>query len=145
MAQIIAILKELPLGKSRIKIGLALRQAWLLNGMLYNSETWHNIKPEDSKEFEIVYQYLLRSLLKAHSKVPVEQLYLETACLPIPYVISARRMLYLKTILDRHDNELTKRVFSAQAKYNVPGDWYQIIKSDFELMCIPLDEQNIQN
>ena len=54
-------------------------------------------------------------------------------------------MLYLKTILDRHDNELTKRVFSAQAKDNVPGDWYKIIKSDFELMCIPLDEQNIQN
>ena len=41
VSQILAMLKELPLYNLRIEIGLALRQAWLINGMLYNSEVWH--------------------------------------------------------------------------------------------------------
>ena len=32
---------EIPLGRFKMEIGLKLRQAMLLNGMLYNSEAWH--------------------------------------------------------------------------------------------------------
>ena len=41
--EIIAILDEIPLGRFKMEIGLKLRQAMLLNGILYNSEAWHNI------------------------------------------------------------------------------------------------------
>ena len=40
---ILAILEEVPLGKYRMEIGLKLRQAMLLIGILYNSEAWHGI------------------------------------------------------------------------------------------------------
>ena len=38
VANIIALVSEIPLGHKRIEIGLELRQAWFLNGILYNSE-----------------------------------------------------------------------------------------------------------
>ena len=42
-SQILAILSEVPLGKFKIQMGLHLRQAMLINGMLYNSESWHGL------------------------------------------------------------------------------------------------------
>ena len=47
VAEIIAILDEIPLGRYKMEIGLKLRQAMLLNGILFNSEAWHSI---DDKE-----------------------------------------------------------------------------------------------
>ena len=44
-------------------IGLKLRQAMLLNGVLFNSEAWHGVSLEDIKTLESVDEQLLRSLL----------------------------------------------------------------------------------
>ena len=41
VSEIIAILDEIPLGRYKLEIGLKLRQAMLLNGILFNSEAWH--------------------------------------------------------------------------------------------------------
>ena len=38
VAEILAILEEIPLGEHKMEIGLQLRQAMLLNGMLFNFE-----------------------------------------------------------------------------------------------------------
>ena len=43
VAEILALLQEIPLGKYKMEIWLQLRQAMLINGILYNSEVWHNI------------------------------------------------------------------------------------------------------
>ena len=40
VANIITLISEIQLGHREIEIGLELRQAWLLNGILYNSEIW---------------------------------------------------------------------------------------------------------
>ena len=41
VSQIKAILSEVPLGKYKTQMGLHLRQAMLINGILFNSEAWH--------------------------------------------------------------------------------------------------------
>ena len=43
VAEILAILDDIPLGKYKMEIGLKLRQAMLLNGVLFNSEAWHGV------------------------------------------------------------------------------------------------------
>ena len=43
ISSILAILHEIPLGKFKIEMGLHLRQAMLINGILYNSEAWHGL------------------------------------------------------------------------------------------------------
>ena len=95
----------------------------LLNGILYNSEAWHNITNEEVKMLEKVDEYLLRSLVKAHCKVPLEFLYLEAGAIPVRFLISCRRILYFQTILKRPENELIRRVLKAQQHDVLPGDF----------------------
>ena len=89
VSDILAILNDIPLGKHKIEIGLMLRQAMLINGVLFNSEAWHAIKENEVKILESVDEHLLRSIVGAHAKTPVEFLYLETGTMPIRFIISA--------------------------------------------------------
>ena len=89
---IFAFIKDLPLGSKRIQFGLELRQAWLVNGILVNSEVWHSVSNTQIENLMAIDKYLLRGLVGAHAKVPLEHLYLELAAFPLTYVISARRM-----------------------------------------------------
>ena len=144
VAEILAILEEIPLGKYRMEIGLQLRQAMLLNGMLYNSEVWHSISEEEIKMMEKVDEHLLRSLVKGHSKSPLEFLFLEAGATPIRFLISCRRILYLQTILHRPVHELIKRVYVAQKDDPLPGDFFQLFQGDLQLMGGDLSDQYIQ-
>ena len=74
-----------------MEAGLRLRQAMLINGILYNSEAWHNVNDKDVNILEKVDEALLRGLLQAHPKIPLEALYLETKCIPIRYILASRR------------------------------------------------------
>ena len=96
VAEILAILSEIPLGQYRMEIGLLLRQAMLVNGMLFNSEAWHAITEEELRMMESVDEHLIRSLVKGHSKTSIEFLYLESGALPVRFLISSRRLLFLK-------------------------------------------------
>ena len=42
-AEIKALINEFPFGKRKTEVGLMLREAMFLNGILYNSESWHGI------------------------------------------------------------------------------------------------------
>ena len=79
-------------------------------------EAWHNINEAELKMLESVDEHLLRSLVEAHSKTPLEFLYLEAGAVPIRFIISSRRLNYLQTILKRGDSELTKKIYQAQKK-----------------------------
>ena len=145
VGQIFALLNDLPIGNMRTEIGLALRQAWLVNGILYNSEVWHNVPEYLIEQLVKTDKYLLRGLVGAHSKVPLEHLYLELAALPLDYVISARRMIYLQTILKRHDDELTKKIYRKQSSDPVRGDWCELVKHDFEKCNLEMTEDAIMH
>ena len=144
-SQILAMLKELPLGRKRVEIGLILRQAWMINGLLFNSEVWNNLTKNSVKELEIVDHYLLRAILGAHAKVPIEHMFLETGCLPIPYVISVRRLCYLQTILKRHTSEVTRRVYDSQRENPHPGEWCELVDRDKKMINLHLSDNEIAN
>ena len=139
VSEIKAILSEIPLGKYKLEVGLQLRQAMLLNGLLYNSEAWHSVTMQDIVPFENLDEGLLRYLLGSHSKAPLEMLYLESGATPIRFVISSRRLNYLQTILKREDEELTKRVLQAQINSPCPGDFIKLIEEDFQTLGISMD------
>ena len=109
VSQIISILEEIPLGRYKVEIGLILRKVMLLGCMLFNSEVWHCLNGKHIRDLEKVDEYLIRKILSAHSKTPIEILYLETGTIPIRFIISLRRLLYLHTLLKRDNSELTKK------------------------------------
>ena len=64
--QILAILSEVPLGKHKIEIGLLLRQAMFINGILFNSEAWQSIHEEEIKLLEDIDNYDCYKLTAKH-------------------------------------------------------------------------------
>ena len=143
LAEIRAILTEIPLGSRRMEIGLALRDAWFLNGILFNSEVWGAYAEKHVEELMVIDNMILRTVVGAQSKVPVETLYLETSTMSVKHVISVRRMLYLKTILSRHEDEVVRRVYTAMKERPLKGDWYHRVALDFEQVDISMDEEMI--
>ena len=62
-----------------------------LNGVPYNSEVWHSLTKGDIFKLEVIDHQVMRAICYAHSKTPVEFLYLETSAKPLTYIISSRR------------------------------------------------------
>ena len=121
VSNILAIVNEIPLGHWKVDAGLRLRQAMLVNGILFNSEAWHGVSKADLSVLEKVDESLLRGLLKGHSKLPLEAFYLETASLPTRYIVSSRMIMYLHNILQKSSDEMVRKVFEAQKQDTSPG------------------------
>ena len=88
---------------------------------------------------------MLRYLLGCHSKTPLEFFFLESGSIPIRYVISSRRINYLRTILRREEEELTQRVFEAQIANPCTGDFAELVKHDLESIGLGYDPSLIRN
>ena len=72
-------------------------------------------------------------------------LFLETGCLPLEYVITARRLLYLQTILHRQENEIIRKVYMEQKINPCKGDWVTLIEADMNDFQITMDDKMIQS
>jgi hypothetical protein len=145
ISNIIALIDDIPLGHRRVQIGLELRQAWLINGLLYNSEIWQQMTEKDKRDLNKIDHILLRKILGSHSKAPVEQLYLETASLSLTDIIKIRRLIYLQVILQRPEGELIKQVYNAMKADPLPDDWSQLIQKDMSDMNLEYSDQEIIN
>ena len=145
VSQIIAITNEAPLGKWRIKSGILLRNAMLVNSMLFNAEAWQGISVEDIESMSRVDEALLRGLLSAHSKTPKEALFLETGLIPLKYIVTSRRLMYLQTILKRKKDEVTRKIYEAQKLNPSKGDFIELIKADKGIVSLELSDNEIEN
>ena len=128
------------MGRYQVNMGLKLRQAKLVNGIMTNSECWHGISMGQVKKLEQVDESLLRNLLQSHPKTPIEFLYLETGSVPVRHILSSRRINFLKTLLSRDDEEVTKRVLMEQLKNPCQGDFSQLVKEDLEKIGLTIDD-----
>ena len=143
ISDILTIVSEVPLGQWKVEAGLSLRQAMLINGMLYNSEAWHNLNYKDVIILEKVDEALLRGLLGAHPKIPTEALYLETKCIPIRYIIASRRILYLHNILQKDSNEMIRKIYEVEKMKPSVGDFSELVKEDMVNIGLKMSETEI--
>ena len=143
LSQMDAILSDIPLGKYRMEMGLELRHAWFLNGVLFNSETWMGYSDNDLSDLELIDHKILRLIIGSHSKVNTEMLYLETGEITIPNVISVRRLLYFQTLLKRHDKEVTKQVLTSMTKIPMKDDWIHLLKKDLNKVDMTVDNSHV--
>ena len=104
-------------------------------------DVFPNLSAED---LNVIDNMILRTILGAQSKVAVETLFLETSALSIKHVISVRRIMYLKNILNKHEDEVVSKVYNAMKNSPLKGDWYNLIQSDFEKIGMTLDEKSIK-
>ena len=88
------------------------------------------MKESEIRVLEQIDEALLRKLLKAHSKTPLEALYLELGCLPLRYVIKARRINYLYYLANQNEDALLAKFFNAQLNSPLKSDWIITVKDD---------------
>ena len=81
--------------------------------------------------------------MKAHAKVPVEALHMETGTISIRHILKSRRLCYLHNILRRDSEELVREIYDAQKNDPVDGDFYQLVKTDAEDINLNLTEAQI--
>ena len=141
LSNMTSLLNDIPLGNKRIAMGLSLRSAWFMNGCFFNSEVWSGYHKSDFEEHNLIDHKILRLILGAQAKVPIEMLYMETSVLPILDVISVRRMLYYQTILKRHDQEHTKKIFMAMKQHPLKDDWIELLVKDLTKVNLSLDDE----
>ena len=126
ISEILYIIEEIPLGKHKTEVALKLRDAMLINGIIYNSEAWHGITNAQIAKLESVDEALLGGIWKAHIKKPKEFLHLDTGTVSLKWISVQGRLNYLKYIISRDNNELLKKVFLAQKASTTSGDFNQI-------------------
>ena len=59
MAEILSIINEIPLGRHRTEVALKLREAMLIDGILFNSEAWHGVILAHIAKLETIDEALL--------------------------------------------------------------------------------------
>ena len=125
-------MNDICLGKYYFQTAIRLRESYLVNGLLFNSEVWYDLKEKDIRELEGIDEALLRKILNAHSKTPLEALYLELGVLPLRFIIKARRINYLRYLANLKENELLYNFYKAQKTSPGKGDWITTVLNDIE-------------
>ena len=144
-SQICSILKNVTLGAFYIKTALILRESMFVNGIITNSESWNFISLKQMKSLEDEDSRLWSSIFASPKCTNRVIYYLETATLPLRYILSKRLFLYFWHILSRPDHELISRVYKAQQLRPVRHDHCLRIKEEKERYGITLSDQEIQN
>ena len=144
LSNIFDILNKVSLGSHYFTIALTLREALLINGMLYNSEVWNGLGKSYIDQFEGIDNIFFRKLFKVTWSCPIEAFFLETGTIPLGILIKGRRLKYLHHILTRNDSELIFKVFHAQWRSPHRNDWVVQIKDDLSYFGFKLDLSEIK-
>ena len=143
ISQIMSILNSVSLGMFYMDVALILRDSMFLNGILTNCEIWYNMKEEHVKTLEVADNDLMRKIFNAHSKTGTELFFLEAGKIPIRFMISKRRLMYLWHILKQDGKELIKKIYNVQKVKFTKGDWYEMIQNEKKKYQINLEDDEI--
>ena len=95
------------------------------------------------EDFEQVDQALLRGLVNGHAKVGIPALYLELGQEQIRYILAARRIMYLQTLLKRENTELTNKILRAQQADPTEGDFCLLVEEDMKMIKLEKSEEEM--
>ena len=143
--QIISIMDGTVYGPFHFEVALILRSSLLLNGILTNSEAWYGLKISDLEQLEQIDEKLLRKILEVGSGCPKEMLYLETGSIPIRFIVTFRRIMFLHYILNQDPESLIGRFFRSQVKSPCRNDWCISVESDMKELGIKLTFNEIKS
>ena len=142
--QIEELLDDLCLGDYHFEAANILRSSLLLSSLLSNCEAWYHITKKEITELESVDETLLRKIFSAHSKTPIETLYLESGNIPIRFILMSRRLNFLKYMLNEDEDSLLRSFLEAQLDTPVKGDWVTMVTEDMKELEISLTMEQIE-
>ena len=130
--QVSSILEEVFFGKYFFTVAKILRDSLFINSILLNSEVWYHLSKSNIEELEKLDNILLRKFLQVGNSVPTAMLHLELGTLPIRFILTTRRLIFLHYILQENEESLLFSFLLAQMEDPKDGDWWLTVKNEIE-------------
>ena len=141
--EILGILQEVSFGPHYFKMALLFRNSILLNSMLCSSEVLYGINNTHIEKLEQVDKIFFRRLFQVPNCTALEAFYLETASIPIRFILMGRRLLYLWDILNKNKSELVQRFYKSQKAFSVRNDWVIQVQQDLNNCGLNFSDEQI--
>ena len=145
VSNLMDILKSISFGSRHFEIAVALREAYLVNGILTSSEVWYGMTSQEENEIENIDKLLLRRILGAPDSTCIESLYLELGLIPLHIILMSRRISYLHYLVNLDPEEMLFKVFEAQWKYPIKDDWTLKVKANLKEFGLSTDLDQLKS
>ena len=141
--EIMSMLQEISFGPHYFKMALLFRDSILISSMLGSSEVLYGLTKSHIEKLEQVDRIFFRRLFQVPNCTTIEAFYLETSAVPIRFLLTGRRLLYLWDILQKNESELVRKVYNSQKLFTAKNDWILQVKSDLDECRIFLTDNEI--
>ena len=138
-----SMLQEISFGPHYFKMALLFRDSILISSMLGSSEVLYGLTKSHIEKLEQVDRIFFRRLFQVPNCTTIEAFYLETSAVPIRFLLTGRRLLYLWDILQKNESELVRKVYNSQKLFTAKNDWILQVKSDLDECGIFLTDNEI--
>ena len=95
------------------------------------------------EKLEQVDRIFFRRLFQVPNCTAIEAFYLETASIPIRFILMGRRLLYLWDILNKNKSELVQRFYKSQKAFSVRNDWVIQVQEDLNICGLNFSDEEI--
>ena len=144
VSQIMSMLRQVSLGMYHMEIALIFRDSMLVSQMLFSSEIWLNLKPNQKAKLTTTDELYFQKIFSLKRTVAKESIYLETGKYPVMYIIKQRRLLCYYHILQQGKHELISRIYSAQVLHPEKYDFFMQVQDDKQELGINLSDEDIR-
>ena len=140
--KIVSSLQERPYGKHTFKAAKLMRDGILIGSLLNNAETWINVTKKDIEKLEKPDNILQEKLFSEKASKAFQ--YLEFGILPVKYVLIAKRLKFLKYILNESTESMIRKVYTEQKKDSKKGDFISQIKQDMKDVQLDIEDEEVE-
>ena len=135
---------ETDVGKHKISVSLLLYGVLFLSTVLFNSQTWSNLKKKDIEALTTLQLKFLKKIVGVARSTCNAFTFLELGVLPIEHEIRKRQLMYLHRILQLEHDDPVVQMFHNIVDLHKCGEsnWWTDVKQSMEKYNIdtPLDE-----
>ena len=142
--KLLALCREVTFRTQEIETMLILYQSLFLPRLIYNCESWSNLRTKDYQALQSAQLSYLRSVMEVPCSTSIAALFLELSVLPIKFEIEQRQLFFLKRILDKDPDDPVHAVYKEQLNYNFAENWANYISQLRRTYNLPLNDENIK-
>lgn len=147
MITIAALMSEVNAGAHRISTNLLLYRSLFLSTILFNSQTWSNLRTDDIKKLTTLQLKFLKRIVGVGSSTANAFIFLELGVLPIEHEIAKRQIMYLHRILKLDASDPVKIMFYNLKSFHEAGEsnWWSGVCDKMEKYQIAIDLEEINS
>ena len=141
MITIASLMAETEVGAHHVEIMLLLYRSLFLSTMLFNSQTWSNLRKKDIDCLRTLQLKFLKRILGVASSTPNAFTFLEFGVLPIEYEIEKRQIMFLHRILQMDSTDPVFQLFVEMKRFSEAGEknWWTGVEQCLVKYNLPTD------